>query len=182
VETLVPDILRFATVALVAAASAVGSAEAVVLLADYHPHALRAATVETAGGASALPAVRPAVGGGALMKASDGHFWAEGDVNGTRVRFLVDTGATAVALTPQDAERLGIDLTRLSYGYTVVTAGGRARAASVKLASVSVAGAKLADVDALVIEKGLDASLLGMSYLGRLSSFQATRQALFLRP
>jgi aspartyl protease family protein len=184
VETLVPDILRFATVALVAAASAVGSAEAVVLLADYHPHALRAATVETAAssGVTALPAVMPAVSGGALTKASDGHFWAEGDVNGVRVRFLVDTGATAVALTPQDAERLGIDLTRLTYGYTVVTAGGRARAAAVKLASVSVAGAKLADVDALVIEKGLDASLLGMSYLGRLSSFQATRQALFLRP
>ncbi|CAN7304380.1 TIGR02281 family clan AA aspartic protease [Phenylobacterium sp. LjRoot225] len=176
-----PDFLRFAMVALVAAASAVGSAEAVVLLADYHPQALRAATVETAAAGSGV-ATTPAVRGSAVMKASDGHFWAEGDVNGTPVRFLVDTGATAVALTPEDAERLGIDLQRLRYGYTVVTAGGRARAASVKLTSVSVAGAKLADVDALVIEKGLDASLLGMSYLGRLSSFQATRQALFLHP
>jgi aspartyl protease family protein len=116
------------------------------------------------------------------MKASDGHYWAQGEVNGAPVRFLVDTGATAVALAPADAERLGFDLSRLHYGYSVMTAGGQARAASVKLARVSVAGATLEDVDGLIIEKGLDASLLGMSYLGRLSSFQATRQALFLRP
>jgi len=116
------------------------------------------------------------------MKAGDGHYWAQGQVNGAPVRFLVDTGATAVALKPDDAQRLGFDLDRLRYGYTVMTAAGPARAAAVRLASVSVAGAKLDDVDALVIEKGLDASLLGMSYLGRLSSFQATRQALFLRP
>jgi aspartyl protease family protein len=177
----VPDMLRFAMVAMVAAVSAVGSAEAVVLLADHRPQALRAATVEAPFANSNFAAVAP-VQGGAVMKAGDGHFWADGEVNGARVRFLVDTGATAVALTPADAERLGIDLQRLHYGYSVVTAGGKARAASVKLAAVSVAGARLEDVDALVIEKGLDASLLGMSYLGRLSSFQATRQALFLRP
>ena len=64
----------------------------------------------------------------------------------------------------------------------MVTAAGEARAASVKLASVSVAGARLDNVDALVIDRGLDTSLLGMSYLGRLASFQATRQALILQP
>jgi aspartyl protease family protein len=169
-----------AMVAVVASVSAMGSAEAVIRLTDHQrPAALRAATVEVP---FASPgAVMPGQGG-AVMKASDGHFWADGEVNGARVRFLVDTGATAVALTPADAQRLGIDLARLHYGSSVVTAGGKTRAASVKLAAVSVAGARLEDVDALVIEKGLDASLLGMSYLGRLSSFQATRQALFLRP
>jgi len=179
----VADVLRFAMVALVAAVSAIGSAEAVLLLAARAPAPaeLRAATVEAPFAASRPHAIA-AVQGGAVMKASDGHFWAEGEVNGARVRFLVDTGATAVALTPSDAERLGIDLKTLHYGYSVVTAGGKARAAPVKLASVSVAGAELLDVDAVVIERGLDASLLGMSYLGRLSSFQATRQALFLRP
>lgn len=175
-----PDMFRLAMVALVASVSAMGSAEAVVRLADHQrTPALRAATVEVPDAASGAIVAGQ---GGAVMKASDGHFWAEGEVNGARVRFLVDTGATAVALTPADAERLGIDLQRLHYGSSVVTAGGKARAASVKLAAVTVAGAKLEDVDALVIEKGLDASLLGMSYLGRLSSFQATRQALFLRP
>ena len=175
-----PDMFRLAMVALVASVSAMGSAEAVVRLADHQrAPALRAATVEVPDvGSGAVVAGQ----GGAVMKASDGHFWAEGEVNGASVRFLVDTGATAVALTPADAERLGIDLQRLHYGSSVVTAGGKARAASVKLAAVTVAGAKLEDVDALVIENGLDASLLGMSYLCRLSSFQATRQALFLRP
>jgi aspartyl protease family protein len=52
----------------------------------------------------------------------------------------------------------------------------------VKLKRVSVAGATVADVDALVIEDGLDTSLLGMTYLGRLSRFEATRTALILRP
>ena len=54
--------------------------------------------------------------------------------------------------------------------------------AEVKLASISVAGAKVDDVDALVIEKGLPSSLLGMTYLGRLSTFEATKTALILRP
>jgi aspartyl protease family protein len=175
------ELLRFVLVAVVAMTSAVGSAEAVVRFADHRPEALRAATAETTLRSSPRPTAALATGG-AVMKADDGHYWAEGDVNGARVRFLVDTGATAVALTPADAERLGFDLKKLHYGYNVVTAGGRARAAAVKLAFVNVAGARLDGVDALIIEKGLDASLLGMSYLGRLSSFQATREALFLRP
>jgi aspartyl protease family protein len=87
-----------------------------------------------------------------------------------------------VALTPKDAQRLGIDTSALQYGYRVVTAGGQIRAASVRLASITVAGARLDNVDALVIEKGLDTSLLGMTYLGRLSRFEATRGALVLQP
>jgi aspartyl protease family protein len=173
--------LRFALIAFVATASAVVSAEAVVSLAESRSQPPHATTAEARLTPSA-PETLALHAGGAVIKASDGHFWADGEVNGAPVRFLVDTGATAVALTPQDAERLGIDLSELRYGYNVVTAGGRARAAPVRLASVNVAGAKLENVDALVIEKGLDASLLGMSYLGRLTSFQATREAMFLRP
>jgi aspartyl protease family protein len=173
--------LRFAFVAVLATGSALGTAEAVVQLADHGAPPLRLATAEASLAAATPPAAAPPRVG-QVMKASDGHFWADGEVNGAHVRFLVDTGATAVALTPQDAQRLGIDLSALHYGYSVMTAGGRARAAAVKLASVDVAGARLDDVDALVIEKGLDSSLLGMSYLGRLTSFQATRQALVLRP
>lgn len=175
-----PDMLRLAMVACVAAASAVGSAAAVAHLSGDEG-ALRAAAAEAVFTGRAAPADTPALAN-AVPKASDGHYWADGDVDGEPVHFLVDTGATAVALTPDDAERLGIDLSHLRYGSSVVTAGGRTRAAPVRLAWVTVAGARLENVDALVIEKGLDASLLGMSYLGRLSSFQATRQALFLRP
>lgn len=174
------NVLRYALVTLVASISAFGTAGAVVLFAP-HPPELRAARAE-APYAIEIPDEIAVAGRPEIQKASDGHYWAEGEVNGQTVRFLVDTGATAVALTRADAERLGIDVDRLRYGSSVVTAGGQTRAAPVKLKFISVAGARVDDVDALVIEKGLDTSLLGMTYLGRLSSFQATRQALFLQP
>ena len=117
-----------------------------------------------------------------ITKGDDGHFWAQASVDGKAVRFLVDTGATAVSLSMADAQRLGIDTSKLNYDYNVITADGRTRAASVKLASVAIAGAKVRDVDALVIEKGLENSLLGMSYLGRLSRFEATPNSLILHP
>lgn len=171
---------KFAFVILVAGLSGLLSAGAVVTIADRAP-VFRAASAE----AAISQANAEAAQGGqyaTIRKSGDGHYWAEGQVNGASVRFLVDTGASAVALTPGDARRLGFDPSRLNYSRRVVTAAGKVRAASVKLASLTVSGARLDDVDALVIEKGLDTSLLGMTYLGRLASFQATRQALILQP
>ena len=164
--------LKFASIAIVGALSAVGAAKAVVSLDQMRQPDLR-------GPAPATASVDD--GAAQIVKAADGHFWAEAKVDGRAVRFLIDTGATAVALSQTDAKRLGLDTKALDYSYKVMTASGEARAASVKLASVSVAGAQVRDVDALVVEKGLETSLLGMSYLGRLSSFQATPRALVLR-
>jgi aspartyl protease family protein len=176
---VVSNALKLAAVAALSAVSAMASAETLLTLAQRGP-ALRAASAE-----AAVPLAPDAVSAGPtarIAKASDGHFWANGQVNGQGVRFLVDTGATAVALKAEDAQRLGLDLGKLHFVYRVVTAGGEARAASVKLGSVSIGGAKLDNVEALVIDRGLDTSLLGMTYLGRLASFQATRQALILNP
>lgn len=170
--------LRFTLIALTGAVAAVGAAHAVTTLAP--PEAAQAAETELRAAVATAPAVVPQPA--SISKASDGHFWAEADVNGERVRFLVDTGATAVALTAVDAERLGFAPKELDYAYTVTTASGPARAAQIKLASISVAGARIPNVEALVIEKGLDTSLLGMTYLGRLSRFEATPSALILRP
>ncbi len=169
--------LRLAVLALVGAVSAVGAAQAVVSLNPAGRAAALTAPV------SITSTDGPAAGDAAsIAKSADGHYWAEADVNGSRVRFLVDTGASAVALTPEDAKRLGFDPARLNYAYKVMTANGEAHAAAVKLTSISVAGAKVADVDALVLDKGLDTSLLGMTYLGRLARFEATKTALILRP
>lgn len=166
--------IRFVAIAAIGALSAAGAARAVVSLDP----ARYAAT------ARVEPVARPAAPAAvaSIRKSADGHYWAEADVNGKAVRFLVDTGATAVALTLEDARRLGIDTAHLTYGYDVITADGKARAAAVKLASVSIAGARVENVDALIIEKGLGASLLGMSYLGRLRAFEATQSALILKP
>jgi aspartyl protease family protein len=117
-----------------------------------------------------------------VVKGPDGHFWADAAVNGQSVHFLVDTGATAVTLTENDALRLGLTPASLSYDLKMTTANGESRAARVKLASVTVAGAQLRDVDAVVVENGLQNSLLGMTYLGRLSRIEATPTTLVLRP
>ncbi len=117
----------------------------------------------------------------ALRKASDGHFWAEGKVNNTHVRFMVDTGASTVALTLNDAKRIGLDVDNLRFVVPVSTASGRVFAAPVTLDEVSIGELRISNVRALVMKKGLDTSLLGMSYLGRLSRFEASQNQLILR-
>jgi aspartyl protease family protein len=118
----------------------------------------------------------------AIPKAKDGHFWANASVNNTAVRFLVDTGATQVVLTPSDAQRLGFLPKDLVYDKKVITANGPSYAALVKLKSVGVGTSMVRNVDALVVQDGLSISLLGMSYLGRLSRFEATPSSLILHP
>ncbi|MBX9575119.1 MAG: TIGR02281 family clan AA aspartic protease [Caulobacteraceae bacterium] len=117
-----------------------------------------------------------------VLRAPDGHWWADAMVDGRAVRLMVDTGATVVALTPQDARRLGLKLTPGDYSHEITTAAGPARAARVRLASLSVGAVRVLDVDAVVVERGLPHSLLGMSWLGRLSGFEASADSLTLRP
>jgi aspartyl protease family protein len=173
--------LRFAAIGMVGVLAAAASAQAVILLGRDHPSAFDLRPAEAAPVDPAAPA--PASGTAAqVVKSPDGHYWADANVDGTAVHLLVDTGATAVALTADDAKRLGFQPESLNYAYQVTTANGPARAAKVNLASVSVAGAQVQNVDALVIDKGLQTSLLGMTYLGRLSQFEATPTSLILRP
>ncbi len=134
---------------------------------------------------AAVPAAvhAPAAGAPAqVLKADDGHYWADARIDGQVVRVMVDTGASVVALTPADAARLGLRLSAADFTGTVVTASGPVRAAPVQLSAVAVAGARVDQVAALVVETGLPHSLLGMSYLGRLSSFSATPAEITLRP
>ena len=101
-----------------------------------------------------------------LAADSRGHFLAEGSVNGGSVRFILDTGATSVVLPAADATRLGIDYRKGPPGI-LRTASGPAPAWRVKLDRVRVGGIELINVDALVIEQGLDIALLGMAFLNR---------------
>ena len=137
--------------------------------------------------ATPAPLHAPAHGSPAqLLKAADGHYWADALIDarsGQRaVRVMVDTGASVVVLTPADAARLGLRLKADDFSSTIITASGPVRAAPVALRTVAVAGARVEQVEALVVERGLPHSLLGMSYLGRLSSFSATPVGLTLRP
>jgi aspartyl protease family protein len=117
-----------------------------------------------------------------VAKARDGHYWAWAQMDGHPVRVLVDTGASTVALTPEDARRIGVSMDNLVYDHPVTTAAGVTQAAAVTLKQVSVASATVTSVKALIVPKGLSISLLGMSYLGRLDRFEATRGGMILHP
>lgn len=173
--------LKSAAIICAAVASALAAAQAVSVL-DSRSKAAVAEAAPAIAAVAATPATPASGAAASLAKAADGHFWAEASVNGKRVRFLVDTGATTVALTAEDAKRLGLDLDELTFDRPVMTAAGQAEAAMVELDYISVAGARVEKVQALVLKEGLSASLLGMSYLGRLSRFEATPTALILRP
>jgi aspartyl protease family protein len=172
--------VRFMMIGVVAALCAMGGARMLSAMAAGNNAPQPAAAVATI---APDPGSAPTIESGeaSIAKSTDGHFWANAEVDGHPVRFLIDTGATAVALTADDARTLGIDPSSLQYQYTVMTANGPAKAAEVKLGVVSVGRAQVSDVDAFVIDKGLETSLLGMSYLGRLARFEATPDALVLR-
>lgn len=117
-----------------------------------------------------------------LHKRSNGHFEAQVMINGQSIDMLIDTGASTIALSQEDAERVGIIPENLTYSMTVLTANGRARAAPVELGSVSIGPIKRRDVEASVAEAGkLDQSLLGMSFLETLGSMQMQTDELRLR-
>lgn len=112
----------------------------------------------------------------------NGHFAAQGTVNDVEVSLLVDTGASTVVLKAADAERAGIDVSGLSFSVPVQTANGTAYAAPVRLRSVGVGPIVFDGVEALVAKPGsLEESLLGMSFLRRLRSYEVVGDFITLR-
>ncbi|MEW6645186.1 MAG: TIGR02281 family clan AA aspartic protease [Pseudomonadota bacterium] len=102
-----------------------------------------------------------------------GHFQTDGRIEGQRLNFMVDTGASVVALTENDAARIGMRPSRGDYNATVTTANGTVKGARIRLASLDVGGLVVRDVDALVLPEGvLSENLLGLSYLSRLKRFE----------
>jgi aspartyl protease family protein len=116
-----------------------------------------------------------------LRKEGDGHFWATAYVNGTPVKFLVDTGASLVALSERDARKIGLDTDRLERNAEVRTAAGRVKAAITTITKIEIDGVTVKNVQAVVIDKGLEHSLLGMSFLNRLDGWDVTPTAIVIR-
>lgn len=131
---------------------------------------------------------RPGLGGGSQMvstgqavelrRGRDGHFRLELEISAApgrapqRIGFIVDTGASDLVLSPQDARKLGFADADLAYLGTARTANGIVRTAQVRLHEVSVPGLTHRDVRALVNEGELHVSLLGMGYLNRFSRIE----------
>lgn len=117
-----------------------------------------------------------------IRRESDGHFWTWADVDGSSLKFLVDTGASVVALTRHDAKRLRINLDELVYDNRITTAGGEVMSASVRLDHIRIGNVELKDIDAVILEEDvLDNSLLGMSFLGGLYSYEFKGNTMIIR-
>jgi aspartyl protease family protein len=117
-----------------------------------------------------------------IRRRLDGHFFATVDINGEEVTMIVDTGASSIVLRPEDAKKVGIDPDGLTYRVPVLTANGRTVAARVRLDKVSIGPLDRQNVDALVAKPGaLTQSLLGMSFLSRLRSYEFSGDFLTLR-
>ena len=108
-----------------------------------------------------------------------GHYYVNTIIQGVSINFLIDTGATTVSLTRSDAKKLGIDLNQLNYSQKVSTANGAALSAPIKLDYIKINDIVVDNVSASVgRDDGLDKSLLGMSFLNKLRSFQVTEDSL----
>lgn len=121
-------------------------------------------------------------GGEVRLKADGrGHFVFEAAINDRPATFMADTGATLVVLTYEDAARLGLSPHSLDFSGLAETANGVSRVAPVTLDRVRVDDITVRDVPAVVAERGaLGTNLLGMSFLGRLKSFQMQGSELIL--
>ena len=116
-----------------------------------------------------------------VARARDSHFYLDAEVNGQRIRFLVDTGATMVSLSQADARRAGFSVDDLRYSQPTMTAAGPSAAAPVRIAEMEIGGVVLRDVEASVRVAG-EGSLLGMSALRRFASVEVRGDTLVLQP
>jgi aspartyl protease family protein len=117
-----------------------------------------------------------------IARGSGGGFAVATQINGARVAMVLDTGASSVVLTQEAAKAAGLPLEVLNYSVSVETANGRTRAAPVTLDRVSVGGITERAVAALVAQPGqLRTSLLGMSFLNRLESWEVRGDKLSMR-
>ena len=105
----------------------------------------------------------------------DGHFYVDALVNRQRVRLMVDTGASVVALRQSDADAAGIRVRRADYDHPVATANGEVNGAEAELDSVAVREIEVNGVRALVLpDESLSVSLLGATFLNRLARFEVS--------
>jgi len=116
-----------------------------------------------------------------ISESAGGSFMVFGSVNGARVRFLVDTGASDIVLSPSDARRAGIDPETLKYDRPYATANGVGYGATVTLDRLEVGAITLSNVRASVQQAEMGTSLLGMTFLSRLKSYTVQDRKLVLR-
>ena len=150
---------------------------------DDAPKAEAVQAAEPSQEAAAQPAAPASTGWGTetrLQRDGGGHFLAQARINGQPVQVVVDTGASTVALTVADAQRAGIAVDPRRFDVVGTGASGAVRGHEISLDSVSVDGKEVRSIRGVVLE-GLGVSLLGQSYLSRISGVEMRGDEMVLR-
>lgn len=116
-----------------------------------------------------------------LMRAPDGHFYADAMVNGAPVRFMVDTGATSVALTKADAQTIGLQFNDAEFTAAGEGAGGAINLKPITLDRVAVGAVEATSVSGVIGDSSLKQSLLGQSFLSRVGTVKIEGDRMELR-
>ena len=118
--------------------------------------------------------------GTTLNRGPDGHFYADAQVNGVTVHFLVDTGASGVALSAADARRVGLPFFQTEFSAVGRGASGEVRGKLVRLDRVSLGGKSVDNVGGAILE-GSEMSLLGQSFLSRMGTIEMPANRMVIR-
>lgn len=140
-------------------------------------------TSQTAPVTAPTAASQPELGNGlaavTLNRAFDSHFYADAQVNGATVHFMIDTGATSLVLTKADAQRAGVGTG--DYTASGIGVGGEIRLMPVNIDRVAIGPLSASNVPAMVAEDGLTISLMGQSYLSRVGTVTISGDKMVLR-
>ncbi|KDA01705.1 retropepsin-like aspartic protease family protein [Hyphomonas oceanitis] len=168
------------TVSMVAAAAMITAGVVIFIVPKLQENHAAAETPIVASAVVSTP--RAAFDNAAIIdREADGHYWTRADVDGTAVKFMVDTGASTVAITFRDAQRIGLKPEDLDFKWEIRTAGGIVHGAAVTLEKISIGRVEVDNVEAMVLREGLDQSLLGMTFLGELYSYEFRKSQLVIR-
>ena len=115
-----------------------------------------------------------------ISESEGGNYLVYGTVNGVRTRFLIDTGASDIVLSPTDARRVGIDFSLLDFDHRYETANGVGKGALTNVTEITVGEARFSNIAVSVNQTDMNASLLGMAFLKRFKSFSFSQGKLTL--
>jgi aspartyl protease family protein len=158
---------------MIFAAIMIGLGTFMARIADRMTPAPAAATTAAAKAPSAETVAQASVRSLSIPRDGRGHFETEGRIDGQRIAFMVDTGASVIALNESSAARFGLRPARGEFKAIVATANGTVKAAPTRLAMVDVGGLVVRDVEAMVLpDEALSENLLGLSFLSKLRRFE----------
>jgi len=117
-----------------------------------------------------------------IQMAEDGHFWADAQVNGRAVRFMIDSGATTTAMSRSAATAAGVAIDESGFPVSIETANGTVEARRARIERMTLGSIRADDLAVVVAEEFGDTNVLGMNFLSQLESWRVEGRFLVLQP